>query len=31
MAEDLGNVEAEDIHDQFLEYGVSGDEERAED
>ena len=31
VAEDLGNVEAEEVRDQFLEDSVSGDEERAED
>jgi hypothetical protein len=31
VAEDLGSVEAEEVHDQFLEDSISGDEERAED
>jgi hypothetical protein len=31
VAEDLGNVEAEEVCDQFLEDSVSGNEEHAED
>ena len=31
VAEDLGNVEAEEVCDQFLEDSVSSNEERAED